>query len=103
MSTEILNTYDEDSQLISELYGDNIETREEATIKRSKSVVRILEISKSLDSLLSDNDSYLIRRCLASADDDVLTLFESEMSKVIKIKGNFKKMVKSLGWNEKTI
>ena len=93
MSTEILNTYDEDSQLISELYGDNIETAESKKIKKSKSVVRIIQSIRSLEDLLSSSDIYKIRRALAITDGESLDLFDRLISKLIAIKKDLEKTV----------
>jgi hypothetical protein len=49
-------------------------------------VVRIVELSKSLNNFLPDKTVYLLRRAIASADTDASILFDKELKKLAGIR-----------------
>ena len=101
METDLLSTREGENQFLDALYGDNVQTKEATTVRKSKSIVRIIELSKSLNGLLKDHDIYIIRRALASCDSDSLSLFDRETEKLIGIRGSLRGILKGFGWNER--
>ena len=101
MATDLLSKHESEDQFLNELYGDNVQTKEATTIRKSRTVVKIIELSRSLDKLLKDRDIYIIRRSLASCDSETLDIFDREIEKVISVRGEVKNLVKSIGWNER--
>jgi Xaa-Pro aminopeptidase len=85
------------------IFGINEETEQSKKITRSKNVVRVFQIARSLKNLLSEEDIHEIRRSLAIADAQSLDLFEGMLTWIKEIQKVVEQILKSYGADESQI